>query len=179
MKRYPCFLWVEFLVGVLLVVLGIFTFLRPGSALTWLVLFYGLLAVFTGIIDIIFYIRTENYIGFGPTVSLVSGILSVLSGMVLLVYPGVGRWAMAVFFPMWFIAHCVSRLSHLGFVKPLIGRGYYLLMLVMNVAGLICGFAMLFLPAASMTLLNYVVGTWLTLLGIDSILLACSKAGKR
>lgn len=93
------------------------------------ILFYGLLAVLTGISDIVFYVKTEQYMGVGPTISLVSGILSILSGIMLFLYPGVGKWAMAIFFPMWFIAHCISRLSHLNFMRVLAGTGYYILTL--------------------------------------------------
>lgn len=177
MRRYSNFGWMELIIGVLLVLLGLFTFLRPGSVLTWLILFYGLLAVFTGISDIVFYVKTERHMGFGPTISLISGILSILSGMMLFLYPGVGKWAMAVFFPMWFIAHCISRLSHLNFVRVWAGKGYYILTLIINITGLLCGFFLILFPAVSLATLNYIVGIYLILLGIDSIVFACSKAG--
>ena len=48
----------------------------------------------------------EQHMGFGPTISLISGILSVLAGMILLVHPAAGKWALALLLPMWFIAHC-------------------------------------------------------------------------
>lgn len=44
-------------VGILLIVLGIFTFLRPGSVLTGAVLVYGVFALITGIADIVFYVK--------------------------------------------------------------------------------------------------------------------------
>lgn len=179
MKRYSHFGWMELIIGVLLVLLGLFTLLRPGSVLTWLILFYGLLAMFTGVSDIIFYVKTERHMGFGPTISLVSGILSILSGLMLFLYPGVGKWAMAIFFPMWFIAHCISRLSHLNFVRGLAGTGYYMVALVINVIGLLCGCLMLLFPGFSLVTMNYIIGIYLILLGIDSIVLACSKAGTR
>ena len=41
MRRRSEFNWMELLEGVLLILLGIFSFTRPGSALTGLVILYG------------------------------------------------------------------------------------------------------------------------------------------
>ena len=84
MKKASGFVWMEFAVGVLLILLGLFTFLRPGSLLTGIVAVYGLIAVITGVEDILIYIKLEKYTGFGPLVSLISGILSVMCGCMLL-----------------------------------------------------------------------------------------------
>ena len=78
MRKHTPFGWSELLTGILFVLLGIFTFIRPGSAITGLVFLYGILATLTGIADIVFYAKMENHMGFGPTISLVSGILSLL-----------------------------------------------------------------------------------------------------
>ena len=88
MKKYSGFVWMELIVGALLILLGIFTFLRPGSLLTGIVVVYGLIAVITGVEDILIFIRLEKYTGFGPFASLISGILSVMCGCMLLLYPG-------------------------------------------------------------------------------------------
>ena len=39
----------ELIVGILLIALGVFTFVRPGSMLTGIVLLYGLIAILMGI----------------------------------------------------------------------------------------------------------------------------------
>ena len=92
MRRRSEFNWMELLEGVLLILLGIFSFTRPGSALTGLVILYGFIAMITGIVDIVLYVRIERHTGFGPTISLVSGILSVMAGVMLLCYPDAGTW---------------------------------------------------------------------------------------
>ena len=102
MKRRSAFGWGELIIGILLIVLGAFTFARPSSALTGIVFVYGILAVITGIADIVFYVKIEQHTGFGPAVSLVTGILSILAGILLLCNPGAGKWAMvyhALHFP--------------------------------------------------------------------------------
>lgn len=88
MRNRSRFGWIELIEGILLIILGIFSFLRPDSMLSGFVMFFGLIALCIGILDIIFYVRTEEHVGFAPTIALMSGCLSVLAGLMLLVYPG-------------------------------------------------------------------------------------------
>lgn len=102
MKNRSALGWGELIIGIILIILGVFTFARPSSALTGIVFVYGILAVITGIADIVFYVKMEQHTGFGPAVSLVTGILSIIAGILLLFNPGAGKWAMVVLFPLWF-----------------------------------------------------------------------------
>ena len=169
MKYRSTYGWLNLVIGLLLIALSVVSFTRPVAFLTSLVVLYGLAAVITGIVDIVFYCRMERHIGFGPTVSLISGILSVMTGFMLLVYPGAGRWALTLLFPLWFIAHCISRLSHLNFLRFREGRGYYYFVMVINILGLVLGCLMLLSPRLSMLSMNAVIGAYLLLLGIDCV----------
>ncbi len=74
---------------------------------------YGIVAVVIGsIVDIVFYVRTERHSGFGPTVALVTGILGVMSGVMLLAYPTAGR--VGVYAGFSHVVHCtVSPVCHI------------------------------------------------------------------
>ena len=179
MRRRSGYGWFELIIGIMLVVLGIFTFIRPGSTLTGIVILYGLVAVITGISDLILYVRTERYTGFGPAVSLISGIFSIMAGVMLLVYPGAGRWVMVLLLPLWFIAHCVSRLSHLNFIRVTAGEIYYWFALIVNIIGIILGIMMIARPMLSLFSAGFLIGTYLILLGVDSIMVGAGKLGSR
>lgn len=179
MRRRSGFGWVELIIGIALIVMGIYTFTRPLSALTGLVLIYGLVATAMGIVDIVFYVKTEEHTGFAPTIALISGILSLLAGLMLMIHPGAGRWALVVFFPLWFIAHCISRLSGLSFVRMTAGRAIYWLTLIINVLGLMLGILMLVRPAFSLFSVTATIGCYLILLGIDNVISAFSRVGSR
>ncbi len=179
MKRRSWFGWLEFAAGIVMIIFGIYTIAHPGGALQLAVALYALLAVLTGIIDIMFYIRGEQYIGFGSTISLITGVLSVVTGIMLLIYPGAGTLALRLLFPIWFIAHCISRLSRLDFVRHTIHSRYWSFSMVINIFGLVVGVLLLlnpFIPAFTVTSL---IGLYLILAGVDSILLAGSRLGKR
>ncbi len=179
MKRRSMLGWGELVVGILLILLGVFTFVRPSSALTGIVFLYGILAIVTGIMDIAFYVKVEKHTGFGPAVSLVTGILSLIAGILLLINPNAGKWVLTILFPLWFITHCISRLTHLPVIRLTAGTGYYYLTLVINIIGLILGIFMIFNPFISFLSVSYVIGGYLLLLGIDHIVLAVSKVGMR
>ena len=72
MRRRSRYGWLELIEGILLILLGIYTLCNPGGMLRGITFAYGFLAVITGISDIVFYAKTERYIGFGPTIALVN-----------------------------------------------------------------------------------------------------------
>ena len=59
----------ELILGIVLVLLGIYSFARPEGALTGAVICYGTVAVVTGVADILFYMKMEQHMGISPTVS--------------------------------------------------------------------------------------------------------------
>lgn len=179
MRRRSGFGWMELIIGIFLTALGLWTFFRPGMAVTGLVVVYGILAVLTGVADLVFYVKMERYTGFGPTLSLIAGILSVMTGVMLLVYPGAGRSALTLLFPLWFMAHCISRLANQSVIHRMINPVSYYLTLILNVLGLILAVLMLFMPWFTLASLDTLIGCYLVLLGVDSIVLAFSKAGSR
>ena len=179
MRQRSSYGWLELIVGILLTVLGIYSFFRPVDYLTTLIVVYGVAALVTGIADIVFYCKMERHIGFAPTVSLVTGVLGVMAGLVLMVHPGAGRWAIGLFFPLWFIAHCISRLTHLSVVRFIAGTAVYVFELIVNILGILLGISMLLTPQVMFLSMNLVIGFYLLLLGIDCIIEACSKLGAR
>lgn len=179
MRNRSGFGWLELIIGILLFALGILVFARPDLALTGLVFVYGVAAVVMGVADVLLYIRVESYTGFGPILALISGILSVMSGIMLVAYPRTGVLVLTVLFPIWFIAHCVSRLAHLNHIRMMAGQGIYLCILTINLIGLILGLLMLLSPLFTLRTIRWFAGVYLILLGIDSVVMAFSRMGGR
>ena len=177
MRGRSRFGWSQFIMGVCLVLLGVFTFLRPRSIFDGIAVVYGAAAVVTGICDIVIYIKEERFTGFGPVVSLVAGILSVMTGIALLAYPGIAEGVVALLFPLWFIAHCISRLAHSAIIRFVAGSFYYYFSLVVNIVGLVLGFLMLLQPILTFLTLGYLIALCLVAFGIDCILMAFSDMG--
>lgn len=179
MRRRSGFGWLEFVIGIILIVLGFMALVKPDLALTVMVFAYGIAAVAMGIADIILYIRVERYTGFGPVLALVAGILSVMSGIMLTAYPRTGVVVLTVLFPIWFIAHCISRFTQLNHIRFVAGDGTYYFALIINIIGLILGFLMFLRPMFTLATLRWFAGLYLMLLGVDSIVIAFSRMGRR
>ncbi len=177
MRRRSGFGWLELAIGIILIALGILTFANPDLALTSMVFVYGIAAVIMGIADLVLYMQVERYIGFVPMLALISGILSVMSGIMLVIYPRAGIMVLTVLFPIWFIAHCISRLSRLSYIRLTAGQGMYYFTLVTNVIGLVLGVMMLLNPLFTLTTIRSFAGAYLILLGIDSIVMAIHRIG--
>lgn len=80
MNRRSSFGWLELLTGIFIFILGILVFAFPNFIITSMVIFFGIAAIIMGVTDIILFIRVERYTGFGPILSLITGIISVMSG---------------------------------------------------------------------------------------------------
>ena len=173
MRRRSRYGWLELIEGILLILLGIYTLFNPGNTIRGITVVYGILAVITGISDIVFYAKTEHYVGFAPTVALISGILSLLAGLMLLMYPNAGELIMTLLLPIWFIAHSVSRLTHLPLVR-LAGKFFCYFTMIVNIFGIILGCFMIIWPAIALFSAGFIIGVYLILLGIDCVVMACS-----
>lgn len=86
---------------------------------------------------------------------------------------------MAALFPLWFIAHCISRLTHLPIIRITSGTGYYYFSLIVNILGLVLGFYMILDPVFSFFSAAYIIGFYLMLTGIDHLVLGTSNIGMR
>ena len=179
MKNRSGFGWIGFISGLCMLLLGVFTFIRPESMFTWFTVIYGLIAVITGVCDIVFYIKAERYTGFGPVISLIFGVLGVMAGIILVTHPETGKWILSIAFPLWFIAHCISRMTHLNLIRLTAGSVYYYISLVVNILGLILGVVMLFKPAFTFITAGTLVGIYLITSGVEAIIIAFSKVGSR
>ena len=178
MKRHTGYGWLELIEGILLIILGALAITSPGGILRWITIFYGVMAIVTGITDIIFYAKSERYIGFAPCVSLAAGVISVITGLALMAYPHIGELVVTLLLPLWFIAHSVSKLCHLGFIRSLYRGRYFYVSLVINVIGLVVGVLMIFWPQIALFSVAFLIGAYLVILGVDSVISACSKLGR-
>lgn len=169
--------WLELIAGILLLAGGIYTLICPNTALVGVTALYGCLAVFTGILDIVLYVKMERRTGFGPALALVTGILSILAGICLLFQPAIGAWVLVWIFPIWFIAHCISQLAHLSIIRMIAGDAHYYFSLIVNIIGLVLGILMLVNPFLTVVSVPYIIGCYLIFLGVDAMVMALNTLG--
>ncbi len=169
--------WLELIVGIAMVAMGIYAFIQPGNVLQAMVRLFGVVAILSGMRDITFYCRTERYTGFRPCLSLCAGIVSLMSGVMLVAYPGAAEIIISIILPIWVISRSVFLLSSLTAIRIMTSQMHYILSIVTAVVGLIAGIAMIFMPAVSLTTAAVIMGIYLLAAGITSIAIAFSKTG--
>ncbi|MCD8334315.1 MAG: DUF308 domain-containing protein [Clostridiales bacterium] len=177
MRNRSGFGWLELLLGILMIGLGILTFIRPRGMMNALVLLYAAIVLLTGVSDILFYIRAERYTGFGPVVALITGIISVMTGMMLILYPDVGEWILYLLLPMWFIAHNIFNLANLNILRLAAGDFCYYVSLIVSIIGLVLGFLMILHPFGAMYIVSILIGIHLILTGANCIVIALGRYG--
>ncbi|MDL2293355.1 DUF308 domain-containing protein [Ruminococcaceae bacterium OttesenSCG-928-D13] len=179
MTKRSKFGWMELVLGLLFILLGIITLINPGIALSGVVVIYSLTAIITGITDIVFYVKLHSATGFGPGVSLASGIISVLAGLLLLLNPAFGGWIFSIVFAVWFISHSISRLANQRYIRYVAGRGMSVVSTVLNALGVLLGVVMLVRPRVTALSLGFLVAVGLMVHGASSIIEAFSRLGEQ
>ena len=66
MRRQSDIGWTELIIGIIMIIFGLFIVRQPVGIITWIVIVCGVLAILTGIADIILYVRMERFTGFWP-----------------------------------------------------------------------------------------------------------------
>ncbi|NJP41614.1 hypothetical protein HCH52_11230 [Oscillospiraceae bacterium HV4-5-C5C] len=161
--------------AVLFIGLAVLTWIFPGRALETLAVFYGIAALLSGLVDLLLYLWTRQKSPWFAVGTLLPATISVLAGILLVIWPKAAAEALAIVFAIGFIAHSIAKLSGLSALRRYVSRPTYYLSLTMDCLGLGLGIVLLFSPYLSALLLNAFIGLALLALGISSLRLALEK----
>lgn len=119
--------WLWFVIeGVILVILGALAIVVPPLATLGVTIFLGWLFLISGVVGLVMTFMTRGAPGFWW--SLVSGILGVIAGLVLLVYPLTGALSLTLVVTAFFIVEGVASIMYaLEHRKLLSGRWGWML----------------------------------------------------
>lgn len=179
MRQRSIAAWANLALGFLMIVLGLYTLCQPGRILKVVVVIYGISALISGINDMVSVGRWGALTGFVPFASLITGIIGVLAGVMLILFPDAGKFVLTLLLPLWFIAHCLSRLFVTIPVKEMLSRGARIAFSLIDILGIILGVVMIFSPKLSEFAIGVVIAFYLFLLGIEHIAEAFSNLGAR
>ncbi len=163
--------------GALAIVFGIIALTSPITTAIVLAIVIGVFAVVDGIVDLIDAIRHRGTAGVGLRVFL--GVVSLLFGIIILVWPGKTIGFMVVLIAIWSILIGVLQIvANVSIRKD--APGAWIWGAVSGALGLIFGIVVLFNLGIGLVALIWLVGIWAIVFGLALIVLGLQvrKAGK-
>ena len=162
--------WMVLLRGVLAVLFGLVALFTPGIALLTLVYLFGFYALLDGVVAIVAGIRMRSSLAHWGWV-VAQGAVSVLAGVVALVWPGVTALSLLVIIGVWAIALGVAEIVE-AFTARRRGSPAWGWTLAAGVLGVLFGIALVLQPAAGILALLWLVGTFALVVGVVLIVWA-------
>jgi uncharacterized membrane protein HdeD (DUF308 family) len=151
--------WVLLLNGLLLIVAGVLIFSIDWSVRS-LATFIGALFIFEGLT----YGLTTGIDARAQRANVVTGLLSIATGIAIIVWPGPGIVAVAIFLGAWLIVGGTLAISGAFAVRPLM-RDWWLL-LILGALEIPLGVLALADPGATLAALITVAGIWAVAIGV-------------
>ena len=153
--------------GVLLIVTGVLALLMPEIAALATALTLAWLLVLAGVIEIIHAVQTRHRRGFGW--KLASGIVTLLLGVGILVFPFAGIATLALWIGAFVFAGGIVRLILAFRLRPAKGWGWVLVDALLSI--LVGGLIAWGWPASSIPFIGLLAGFWLLFAGLWRIML--------
>jgi uncharacterized membrane protein HdeD (DUF308 family) len=161
--------WLVLLRGALTVIFGIIALASPGIALLSLVWVFGIYAILDGIAAVVLGIRSRGEPHWVWT--LVQGVVSVLAGLVALVWPGVTAFALLFVIAFWAILLGIGEIGG-AFAARKRGSNAWGWTLAAGVLNVVFGVLLLIWPSSGILTLVWLVGIFAVAGGIALIVLA-------
>src|SRR6185295_11671712 len=161
--------WLVLMRGIFMVIFGIIALVSPGIALLTLVWLFGLYAILDGITAIVIGIRTRGEPHWVWTI--VQGVVSVLAGVIALIWPGLTALALLFVVAFWAIVLGIGEIggAFASRRRRSTSWGWTLAAGILNV---IFGILLLIWPASGILTLVWLVGIFTLVGGLALIVLA-------
>jgi uncharacterized membrane protein HdeD (DUF308 family) len=161
--------WLVLMRGIFMVIFGIIALVSPGIALLTLVWLFGFYAIFDGIAAIAIGIRTRGEPHWVWTI--VQGVVSVLAGLIALIWPGLTALALLFVVAFWAIVLGIGEIGG-AFASRKSGSTAWGWTLAAGILNVVFGVLLLIWPASGILTLIWLIGIFTLAGGIALIVLA-------
>lgn len=162
--------WGAFIAGILMVVASFLLIRHPEKGLHAFVLVFGIVSILQGLVWLAGYSRFRNFFS-RSWVTLVSGILDIIVGILFLCSYDIGGLTIAYLFAIWFFVDSVVGIVFSWHLKDF-SNGYFIFSLVMNILSLIIAIFLILNPVIAALSLIWLVAFWLLVFGVNQIVVA-------
>lgn len=162
--------WGAFIAGILMIVVSFLLMRHPGKGLHAFVLIFGIVSILQGLVWLATYSRFREFFS-RSWVTLISGILDIVIGILFLCSYDIGGLTIAYLFAIWFFVDSIVGIIFSWHLKG-ISNGYFIFSLIMNILSLIIAFFLILNPVIAALSLIWLVAFWLLVFGINEIVVA-------
>lgn len=165
------FNWFSLVVGVILFVAGIVTFIHLGTTLEFISIIIGATAVVKGLYELWFKHVLDTTTEEKTLGLFAMGIVDLVLGFLFIFKAATGAQVVAYIFALWFIFDAIVQLDASKQFKNA-GKAHYVWMIVLNVIALILGIALLFNTLLASIAIVWIVSIYLVVTGISQFISA-------
>jgi uncharacterized membrane protein HdeD (DUF308 family) len=161
--------WMLLIRGVLLVLFGILAVSWPGLALYTFIVFFGAFALVHGILSILGSImnRRDNEDWW---LVLLEGIVSIIIGVMTVVWPGLTGLVLAYFIAAWAVVMGILKIY--GAIKLRKAIEGELLLIIAGIISVVFGIFIFARPLAGALAIAWIIGIYAIVFGLLSIVLS-------
>lgn len=167
-KRFD---WMSLILGIIFIVLGCWSLRNPDTTLSLLSILVGMGAILKGVYELMLRNTVKNLLGARSTWLLILSIVDIVLGVVFIFHIAAGVMTISIIFAIWFIVDCIGQLYVASFYKRF-RKGYYWLLVILNVLGILIGISLLFNPIVSALTIVWLISFFLLLIGVLAIVSA-------
>jgi len=163
--------WITLLVGLVLIIGGIFSLSHPVATFLTLAIMLGIVVLVRGIMLIVAFFKLDDRTGAKVFFALILGVLLVITGVVFLFRPLFAANVFAFIIAIWFILDAIYNLINADRLKSA-GRGIYFLSIAFNVLVLFGGIMLILHPLIAGLSVAVMIGITLLVFGVNHVVLA-------
>jgi uncharacterized membrane protein HdeD (DUF308 family) len=161
--------WLVLLRGIFMALFGIIALVSPGIALLTLIWLFGFYALLDGVTAVVIGFRTRGEPHWVWTV--VQGVISVLAGLIALVWPGATAFALLFVVAFWAILLGIGEIAG-AFTSRRSGSSAWGCTLAAGVLNVVFGVVLLLWPASGILALVWLVGIFALIGGVTLVALS-------
>ncbi len=166
-KKLNSFINSSICISIMFIIIGIIMVLMPKMSLEILGVILSVILIINGVILMITDIKLNN--NFIPVDMLPASMLSILLGIMMLIYPNVLSIIIPLMLGTWFIMTSIFKIRLTLYLSKIQNTPWLLLMLI-SILSIVCGFILILNPIDSSVAITLFIGIVIIVYAISDII---------
>lgn len=166
-KKLNSFINSSICISIMFIIIGIIMVIMPKMSLEILGVILSVILIINGVILMITDIKLNN--NFIPVDMLPASMLSILLGIMMLIYPNVLSIIIPLMLGTWFIMTSIFKIRLTLYLSKIQNTPWLLLMLI-SILSIVCGFILILNPIDSSVAITLFIGIVIIVYAISDII---------